>query len=70
MVCKHNRIKSVNCELFCIDCGERLPPDYFRRNTAANSAPDDEPEAEPAAPVKAAETPKKPGRKPAKKGTK
>ena len=63
MVCKHKRIKSVNCELFCIDCGERLPDDYFRQKTAANSAPEAEPEQKPAAEDKPAETTKKPGRK-------
>lgn len=26
MSCNHERIKSVNCKLFCIDCGAELPP--------------------------------------------
>ena len=29
MECKHKRIKSVNCELFCIDCGEKLPDSFL-----------------------------------------
>ena len=29
MVCEHKRIKSVNCEIFCMDCGEKLPIDYL-----------------------------------------
>ena len=30
MACKHERIKSVNCELFCMDCGEKLPEDFLK----------------------------------------
>jgi len=29
MACKHERIKSVNCELYCIECGEKLPADWL-----------------------------------------
>ena len=29
MACEHKRIKSVNCEIFCMDCGEKLPIDYL-----------------------------------------
>lgn len=29
MACKHERIKSVNCEIFCMECGEKLPIDYM-----------------------------------------
>ena len=29
MKCAHKRIKSVNCELFCMDCGEALPKDFL-----------------------------------------
>lgn len=48
MVCKHKNIKSVNCELFCIDCGEKLPAGYFTdpeipAKTAAEPAPNVEP---------------------------
>lgn len=30
MECKHERIKSVNCELFCMECGAKLPPDFLK----------------------------------------
>ena len=51
MSCKHERIKSVNCEIFCMDCNEKLPIDYLVGNgrIAAQKA------AEPAEP----EEPKK-----------
>ena len=29
MACEHKRIKSVNCEIFCMDCGAKLPIDYL-----------------------------------------
>ena len=29
MACAHERIKSVNCVLFCDICGEKLPNDYL-----------------------------------------
>ena len=29
MECKHKRIKSVNCELFCMDCREKLPDNFL-----------------------------------------
>ena len=29
MACKHERIKSVNCVIFCDICGEQLPVDYL-----------------------------------------
>lgn len=29
MACEHKRIKSVNCVIFCMDCGEKLPIDYL-----------------------------------------
>lgn len=28
MTCEHKRIKSVNCVLFCMDCGAQLPADF------------------------------------------
>lgn len=28
-MCEHKRIKSVNCELFCLDCGEKLPDSFM-----------------------------------------
>lgn len=36
MGCKHERIKSVNCVLFCDICGEKLPAGWFTdKNTPA-----------------------------------
>lgn len=32
MTCKHERIKSVNCRIFCDICGEELPVDYLTAN--------------------------------------
>ena len=29
MVCKHERVKSVNCVLFCDVCGAELPADFL-----------------------------------------
>ena len=29
MACKHERIKSVNCVIYCDICGEKLPIDYL-----------------------------------------
>ena len=29
MACQHERIKSVNCVIYCADCGEKLPIDYL-----------------------------------------
>ena len=60
-MCEHKRLKSVNCELFCIDCGARLPADFFAREAAAPSA-----KKEQAGTEKPAGT----TRKPAKRGTK
>lgn len=31
MECEHKHIKSVNCELFCRDCGAKLPADFLTR---------------------------------------
>lgn len=59
--CGHRNIKSVNCELFCINCGAKLPADFFAGRAAVPPA-----ENEPAGTEKPAETPKKP----AKRGTK
>ena len=53
MACKHERIKSVNCVIFCDICGEQLPVDYLvgKGRIAAQKA------AEPAPEVKDGETP-------------
>ena len=29
MTCEHKRIKSTNCVISCMDCGEILPIDYL-----------------------------------------
>ena len=46
MGCTHERIKSVNCILYCDICGEKLPADYL---TGKHSTK----------PAQAAETPEK-----------
>lgn len=68
MVCKHKNIKSVNCELFCIDCGEKLPAGYFTdpdlpAKTAAEPAPNVEPDEQHVPEADTTKTGKKPGRK-------
>lgn len=63
MTCKHKHIKSENCVLYCMDCGERLPDDYFRRKKAANTPVEAEPAETPDPAEPAANTPKKGGRK-------
>lgn len=44
MACTHERIKSVNCRIFCDICGAELPADYLT-------------DKNPSEPAKAAETP-------------
>lgn len=45
MKCDHKRVKSVNCVLSCVDCGEILPADFLTAKKAAEPAkkPDEEP---------------------------
>ena len=31
MACNHEQIKSVNCVLFCLKCGEKLPADFMMK---------------------------------------
>ena len=68
MACKHERIKSVNCVIYCDICGEKLPVDYLvgKDRIAAQKAAETAPEA-----VDVAETPaegqKKATKKPARK---
>lgn len=31
MACEHKHIRSTNCELYCLDCGARLPDDYLTK---------------------------------------
>jgi hypothetical protein len=53
MACNHERIKSVNCVIYCDICGEKLPVDYLvgKGRIAAQAAAEE--------PEKAHETPKK-----------
>lgn len=72
MVCKHKNIKSVNCELFCLDCGEKLPAGYFTdpeepAKKAAEPAANVEPDEQPVPAEDTPKTGKKPGRKAGKK---
>ena len=47
MKCDHKRVKSVNCVLSCVDCGEILPADFFTAKKAEEPAkkPAEEPKA-------------------------
>ncbi len=54
MGCTHDRIKSVNCRIFCVLCGAELPAEYLTGKTHS---------AEQEQPAKAQETAKKPTRK-------
>ena len=54
MGCNHERIKSVNCVIFCDICGEKLPIDYLVGKTRI-------------ADQKAAETPAEPVKKTSRK---
>ena len=55
MACKHELIKSVNCEIFCMECGEKLPIDYLvgkariAEQKAAETAKEPEPKEAPKA---------------------
>ena len=75
MACKHERIKSVNCVIYCDICGEKLPVDYLvgKDRIAAQKAAETAPEAvdveTPAAPVEVAETPAEGQKKTQKKTT-
>ena len=42
MGCAHERIKSVNCVLFCDICGEKLPADFLtgKNSPARKEAPE------------------------------
>ena len=60
MACKHERIKSENCVISCIECGEILPIDYLVAKDRIKAQK--EAEAAKAEPVKE-EVPKKTGRK-------
>ena len=47
MNCNHEKIKSVNCALFCAVCGAALPPDALRvkENTPEETKPAEGPKA-------------------------
>ena len=48
MACEHKRIKSVNCEIFCMECGEKLPIDYLvAKERIAQQKKAEEPAEEP-----------------------
>ena len=32
-MCEHKRIRSVNCVLSCMDCGEILPADFLKKES-------------------------------------
>lgn len=54
MACTHERIKSVNCRIFCVLCGTELPTEYLTGKTYSG---------EQEQPEKAQETAKKTTRK-------
>ena len=39
MACEHKHLKSVNCILFCLDCGAQLPPEYNAPKPAQEEKP-------------------------------
>ena len=47
MDCKHERIKSVNCEYFCLDCGEKIPSPFIPANNGVKQAEKPQEEAKP-----------------------
>lgn len=51
-MCEHKRIKSVNCVLSCVDCGEILPADFLTagkgKNQANNPPIEEKPDKSPA----------------------
>lgn len=38
MGCTHGRIKTVNCDVFCLLCGEKLPADWLTGKTSPTPA--------------------------------
>lgn len=45
MACKHERIKSVNCVISCVDCGEILPVEFLTgKKSPAQGTPAETPE--------------------------
>jgi len=45
MKCEHNRIKSENCVISCVDCGEILPLEFLTgKKSPAPETPAETPE--------------------------
>ena len=38
-MCEHKHIKSVNCVLYCIDCGIRLPSNFLDKKPTEEAKP-------------------------------
>lgn len=73
MACKHERIKSVNCVIFCDICGEKLPVDYLVAKDRIAAQKDVKPAQEAKGeeiPAEAPEAAKTPVKKAGKKVTK
>ena len=41
-MCEHKRIKSVNCVLFCMDCGAQLPEGFQTAQKQGKNEPEGE----------------------------
>lgn len=39
MECKHEAVKSVNCALFCLKCGLKLPDNWLTKHTTEAEKP-------------------------------
>ena len=72
--CLHEKIKSVNCKIFCMYCGKELPIDYLvakprieAQKHAEKAAETVQTDNKPSEPEQAAEKPVKPAKKPATK---
>ena len=54
MGCTHERIKSVNCVIYCAECGEKLPEDFLTKKNPhkAEKAAETPVEAQETAPKK------------------
>ena len=52
MSCKHEKLKSVNCHIYCQICGEELPIDYLVGKDRIKAQETAEKAVEPAEPVK------------------
>ena len=53
MACKHERVKSVNCVFYCMDCGAELPQEaLFPVGEGKNTAEEEKPSEAPKQPEK------------------